>query len=148
MLQFAVGAGEAKAALSAIGGAGGGGPTVATGVIRAGAGRTSGSGALLKTARPSELAVTELPIASRGASTAMSGSAMDSAALSAMRAQRAAVAASNAQISTYLEILKPIQAANLHLVKSGVHPSVVLNQSFQQANAVWMSRFGTRPPGL
>jgi hypothetical protein len=71
-----------------------------------------------------------------------------SAIRSAQAARRAYVAASNAQVTTYLEILKPIQAANLHLVKSGVHPSVVLNQSFQQANAVWMSRFGTRPPGL
>jgi len=85
---------------------------------------------------------------SKGAVTPVSTGGGASAIRSAQAARRASVAASNAQVATYLEILKPIQAANLHLVKSGVHPSVVLNMSFQQANAVWASRFGRPAPNF
>lgn len=98
--------------------------------------------------RTTQAAVSAPKALSKGAITPVSTGGGASAIRSAQAAQRAAVAASNAQVAAYIEILKPIQAANLHLVKSGVHPSTVLNMSFQQASAVWMSKFGTRPPGL
>jgi hypothetical protein len=61
--------------------------------------------------------------------------------------QRAESAAARVELNNYYEILRPITEANRQMVKAGVHPSKVADLSFRQADAIWVSRYGTRPPG-
>lgn len=94
--------------------------------------------------RTTQAAVSAPKIVPKGAATGLS----TGGGASAIRVSQAADAAVIAQQSAYMKIISEIQYSLMHLEKSGVHPSRVMNMAFQQADAVWMSRFGTKPPGL
>lgn len=133
-LQFAVGAGELKAAF--------GGAEVAVGknmssaafdsTVRAAAGPT----ALGKTAVPGALAKTEAAAVPKGAGTfaSVSGDAARAASLAGER------------LNAYHAILAETQRNTRVLIPHGLHPSLALRMAINQADAIWVSRTGTLPP--
>jgi len=118
-----------------------------SGIIRAGAARTfggpvrGGGGALAITATPAELAATA------PASVAADAATVGSESGNVCRAASAAQAESNAQLGAYHAILGEQQTALRSAQTIMIHESAAVNWAFKNADEIWTSTYGTKPPG-
>jgi RHS repeat-associated protein len=148
VLQFAVGAGEVKAALSGIGGA----ETAVT------ATKNFSPRAFAKTheVSPRAFAKTE-PFKEAVTGVSEAGhSALSTGAIQANRAQRAALAASNRQVAAFIDQVHAQRQVMIELLRvQGIKPSSltapqvnqIMNLAFEQAKSIWKSAGWQLPPG-
>jgi len=133
---------------------------VAAGVIRAGAGRTAsgvvngGGGVFARTAVWEEVAATEVaPTLRTGTAVSESAVPVNSAAISAARAQRAAVAANNMEVAAFFDQVHAQRQVMMQgFLRAGVKPNAqqmgqIMNQAFEQAKAVWTGAGRSLPGG-
>ena len=116
-----------------------------SGIIRVGAGRTAaaevkgGGGVFARTAAPIELEATAQAPVAAGARTFASESG------EICRVESATQAAANEELNTFYRIMREQQAA---LRASGTTPgSELVNKAFENADSIWRSTYGTKPPG-
>jgi len=140
VISFATGAGEARTALK-------GGTETAKALIKGGSvAGGEGANVAVRSAKSvidplAETAAGNARVVSKNAGTFAS----ESGAVARVASANQAAAAQTMQ--NYQTILDSAQASLRHLVKSGVHPSKVMDMAFQQADAIYVSKYGLRPPG-